>query len=340
MARLPVLLTIVSLLAATGGCRREDEIRQYTIPKQAESDRLAGRGADAAGPQRMLAAIVMQPSQGWFFKLMGAEEAINARADEFDAFLRSVRFRDDAPQWSLPSGWREEPGSQFRYATLKIDGTPLEVSVTKLARGETDEKEYVLANVNRWRSQLGLNGIAPDELQRETKQVELQGSTATYVDLVGQAKNNSMSAPLASGLKYEVPQGWREEPASGMRKASFRIGEEDKTAEVSIIDLDASAGDLLANVNRWRDQIGLEPTTQREIDEQVQSVAVGDHEGQYLEMLGDDKATIAVIVKAAGRAWFIKLSGDKDLVERQRDHFKSFVHSLSIGEATGAADGN
>jgi hypothetical protein len=144
----------------------------------------------------------------------------------------------------------------------------------------------------------------------------------------------------ASRLKYQVPEGWREEPASGMRKASFRIAEPDASAEVYIIDLDATAADLLPNVNRWREQIKLEPTTQREIDEHVQSIAVGEHRGQYLEMLGDGKATIAVIVKVAGRAWFIKLTGDKSLVERERDHFKSFAHSLSIGEAAGAIDGN
>jgi hypothetical protein len=357
MPRLPVLLTIAGLVASAAGCRPPDEIRHYTIPKQSEIDGLAGGGNETAGPQRMLAAIVLQPSQGWFFKLMGAEEAINQRAHEFGTFLKSVHFQDDAPQWSLPSGWREEPGNQFRYATLKIDGTPLEVSVTTLPRGDTDGKEYVLSNVNRWRGQVGLNSIGVNELERETKQIEIDGATATFVDLVGEAKSDSMSPPFASGLvgpsapgdatagathlKYQVPQGWREEPASGIRKASFRIGDADPNAEVSIIDLDASAADLLPNVNRWRGQIGLEPTTQREIDEHVQSIAVGDHEGQYLEMLGDDKATIAVIVKVAGRAWFIKLSGDKSLVERERDNFKnSFVHSLTIGEAPGAADVN
>ncbi|HWB11276.1 MAG TPA: hypothetical protein VG826_18755 [Pirellulales bacterium] len=347
MPRFFPLLTILGLLASAAGCRREDEIRQYTVPKQSRVDRLGGNGTETAGPQRMLAAVVLQPSQGWFFKLMGAEEAVNARADEFETFLKSVHFQDGAPQWSLPKGWREEAGNEFRYATLKIEGTPLEVSVSTLPRGEADETEYVLNNVNRWRGQLGLNAIRPDELQRETKQVELEGSTATYVDLVGEAKSDSMSPPFASGLArdasgltYEVPQGWREEPPSGIRKASFRIAEGETTADVSIIDLEASVAELLPNVNRWREQIKLGPTTQREIDKQVQSIAVGDREGQYLEMLGDDKATLVAILKAAGRAWFIKLTGDKSLVEGQRDHFKSFVHSLSIGEAAGAADGN
>jgi hypothetical protein len=356
MARLPIVLTFAGLVASAAGCRPQDEIRRYTVPKQSEIDRLGG-GKEATGPQRMLAAIVLRPSQGWFFKLMGPQEAVNARAEEFAGFLKSLRFQDETPAWSLPTGWEEQPGNQFRYATLKLDGTPLEVSVSTLPRGDTDETEYVLNNVNRWRGQLGLSNIAPDELQRETKQVELDGSTATLVDLLGEAKNDSMSPPFASGgraappsvrgangdaqhLNYQVPEGWREEAASGIRKASFRITQADTSGEVSVIDLDVSAADILPNVNRWRGQIELGPTTQREIDEHIQSIDVGGHEGRYIEMLGDEKATIAVIAKAAGRAWFIKLTGDRTLVEQQRDQFKGFVHSLSIGEATGATDGN
>lgn len=307
----------------------------------------------------MLAAIVLRPSQGWFFKLFGAEEAVNAHTDEFEAFLKSVHFQDDAtPEWSLPDGWTQKPGDQFRYTTLAIDGTPLEVTVSTLSRGDVDETDYVLSNVNRWRGQVGLGNIAPNELPRETKQVELRdGEMATVVDLVGRAKPGAMPGPFAGGLgaaappsaspgalspqlKYEVPDGWHEEAATGFRKASFRISENGQSAEVSVSDLDAAAGDLLPNVNRWREQVGLKPTTERDVDEHVASIDVGSHVGQYVEMFGDGKATSAVIVKASGRAWFLKLSGDRPLVEQQRDRFKSFVHSLTIGEDTGATDGN
>lgn len=305
----------------------------------------------------MLAAIVLRSSQGWFFKLLGPEQAVESHADAFNEFLKSVHFQDDTtPEWSLPAGWIEQPGNQFRFATLEIGGTGLEVTVSTLPRGDGDESEYVLSNVNRWRGQVGLNPIAPNELQRETKQVEIDDGTATMVDLVGHGKSGSMTAPFASGggmkspplasgsdspkLKYEVPDGWHEEAATGFRKASFRIDEGGQSAEVSVSDLDAAAGDLLPNVNRWRDQVGLKPTTERDVDEHVASIDVGSHVGQYVEMIGDGKATLAVIVKASGRAWFLKLSGDRPLVEQQRDRFKSFVHSLTIGEDTGAADGN
>lgn len=362
MTRVSVLLTLAALVACLGGCREEEGIRHYTVPKQSAIDRLANSGdesgsKEAVGRQRMLAAIVLRPSQGWFFKLMGPEDTVNKQTEGFSGFLKSLHFADDGtPQWSLPEGWRQQPGNQFRYATLTIGDAGLEVSVSSLPRGESDASEYVLNNVNRWRGQLGLADLSPDELQRETTQAELNGDTATLVDLVGEAKDDAMMrAPFASRglaapraatgdgetprLKYEVPTGWRQEPASGFRKASFRLAEGDLSGEVLVTDLDLAAGDLLPNVNRWRGQIGLEPTTEREMEQRVEPIDVGTNHGDYIEMLGDTKATIAVIVKAAGRAWFIKLTGDRGLVERQRDHFKSFVHSLTIGEAEGANDG-
>ncbi|HVX11819.1 MAG TPA: hypothetical protein VHC22_11610 [Pirellulales bacterium] len=361
MARLSTFFSpLIGLVVCTVGCSRQDEIRHYTVPKQAEVDRLAGGSDEPAGPKRMLAAIVLRPSQAWFFKLLGPETIVDTRSDEFNNFLKSLHFESDgAPQWSLPAGWTERPGDQMRYATLSIDGTPLEVTVTTLSRGDSDDAEYVLNNVNRWRGQLGLASLAPNELAGETKQVELNGAPATLVDLVGVAQAGSMSPPFAgssgrssspaadrdgtsagSKLKYDVPEGWHEEPATGFRKASFRLSDGGESGEVLVSDLDASAGDLLPNINRWRGMIGLEPTTQLDVDQHVESIGVGRHEGRYIEMIGEDKATFAVICQAAGRAWFIKMSGDRGLVERQRDHFKGFVHSLTIGEAAGAKDGN
>lgn len=362
MPRLLVLLASFAVAAALG-CGQTEEIRQYTVPKQEEIDRLAGnphaadeigpagsgpaQGAKPSEPQRMLAAIVLRPSQAWFFKLFGDQQAVDQHADEFNGFLKSVHFVDEStPDWSLPAGWTRQSGDQFRYATLAIDGTSLEATVSMLSFSGTDETDYVLSNVNRWRGQIGLDPITPNELARETKQIEIKDGHATLVDLVGAGNSGTMSPPMAgrrpaatsppaagqAKLKYEVPGGWQEEPAGGFRKASFKIHEAGETGDVSVTDLDAAAGDLLPNVNRWRGQVGLEPTTQLEVKQHAASIDVGTRQGQYIEMIGDEKATLGVIVKADDRAWFIKLTGDKKLVERQRDNFKTFVQSLLIGE--------
>lgn len=60
---------------------------------------------------------------------------------------------------------------------------------------------------------------------------------------------------------WKTPEGWSEQPGSGMRAATFRIGDAGKELECSVIALPAEdpASDeyLLPNINRWRGQLGL-----------------------------------------------------------------------------------
>ena len=59
---------------------------------------------------------------------------------------------------------------------------------------------------------------------------------------------------------WTAPAGWIEQAASGFRKGSFLVRDKDgKTADVSVISFPEAAGGLLANVNRWRNQLKLAP---------------------------------------------------------------------------------
>lgn len=362
-------LCLTAVLACLAGCKKPDEIRHYTVPQQEAIDQLAGAAEAPAGPSRMLAAAVLQPRQAWFFKLVGPDEAVAAQREPFNAFVKSLRFSDSdsPPDWTLPEGWSQRPASGMRYATIEIDADPpLELSITTLGREEGGEAAYLLANINRWRGQIGLADLAADRLDNETEQIEFDGGKATLVDLVGQMKpggpmmsggaGDAPFAPFASGgsrkpsgsspldhavapqgaatggapdLHYEVPQGWKEEPASGFRLASFQVSDGGQKAEVTVV---TAGGDLLANVNRWRGQIELGPTTQDQLDRDAQPIDVGELQGQYVELTGPKKTTLAVVVQAAGRTWFITLKGDKELAQHEAENFKTFVHSLNIGQ--------
>ncbi len=66
---------------------------------------------------------------------------------------------------------------------------------------------------------------------------------------------------------WTTPEGWTEEPASGMRAATFVIGDDADALECSVIPLPAPGGAassddyLLDNVNRWRKQLSLDEWT-------------------------------------------------------------------------------
>lgn len=204
-ARRGCLTLVCGLLALTlAGCRPDEAIRTYSIPKEAEE---APPAELPAG--RMLGAVVVRPTQGWFFKLMGPSEAVAAQADAFQSFLKTVKFpAAGPPTWQVPAGWREEPGGPMREATLVIpsEPKPLELTIVKLPRGGEDEADYVLKNVNRWRGQLQLPPIDKTQLAAETSPLELDGATATTVNIEGK---------LAPGGGTAMPGGRTAMPGGG-----------------------------------------------------------------------------------------------------------------------------
>jgi hypothetical protein len=180
----------VSVLLAVG-CKPREPIRHYQAPKGASSGR-ASPSAKPVSPHaatagRMLAAVVPHKDQAWFFKVTGPQDALGAHAEAFRELLRSLRFADGKPQWKTPEGWRQQPGSGMRFATLELGpaGQALELTVIPLSMPAGDEAGYVLANVNRWRTQLGLPSIAADKLSTEAEQIAFEGGVATAVDLTG-----------------------------------------------------------------------------------------------------------------------------------------------------------
>jgi len=192
------------------GCDRTEAIRHYRVPKEVAAGKSVPGGPETASPavspapssaappvaaaapaaaQRMLAAIVLRPDRAWFFKAVGPDAQVAEHADAFRSLLRSVRFVDETPQWTLPEGWRQKAGSGMRFATLEFGAAdqPLELTVIPLGVPPGEPSTYILSNVNRWREQLQLPRIAVEDLDKQTEQIELDGATATAVDLRGSA---------------------------------------------------------------------------------------------------------------------------------------------------------
>jgi hypothetical protein len=164
----------------------------------------------------------------------------------------------------------------------------------------------------------------------------------------GDAVDQAMDAPFT----FEKPEGWQQQPAAGMRKAVFAVTDGGNSATVTAIDLSAAApnvADPLANLNRWRGEIGLEPIKREELESKVHKIEVSGSPSDYLEAIPDasvaaesraKEATIAAIVPSGGNVWFFKLRGDRDLVVAQQENFKSFLESVRFKPADGAGDGN
>ena len=241
-ARHLCLLCAPLAVVALSGCGPEEEIQQYRVSKphvvfesnHVDRDATPGAAASPAArgeavPTRTLAALVPHGEQTWFFKLTGPDKAVAAREADFRKLVGSVRFSGPQarPEWTVPEGWTQASGGgEMRFATLqtKSDGESLEATVIPLPSAEGDFDEYVLANINRWRNQLGLEAIGANDLPENTTRIALPegNGEATLVNLAGEAAQGGGPpfAPFAGGQGM-LRSGSRTPPRA--RKLSRRL---------------------------------------------------------------------------------------------------------------------
>ncbi len=369
---LQLLAWCAALLAIAAGCRPQDQIAKYTVTKPELIDTtLASTGPAAeAKPQQMLGAIVLLPEAGWFFKLTGDPATVGKLGEPFIDFVTSVKFTKGAtaePKWELPEGWKALPGNEFRFATIEIpaassESKPLELSVTTLPKIPGDQaadNAYVLANVNRWRGQLGLSDLEVADLATETKAIDVDGRPGTLVNIKGQASGGGMAGPLAGGggpfaggggpfaggglppvestnqgsqqedskLDFTKPEGWTAIPPRTFGLAAFSVGEGEKKAEITV---SSAGGEMLANVNRWRGQIGLPSVNDAGLAEITKPTDTLGVKGSYVELVGPEKTILGVAATAGGNQYFVKLTGDNETAAAQKANFEAFVKSLQL----------
>jgi hypothetical protein len=152
------------------------------------------------------------------------------------------------------------------------------------------------------------------------------------------------AAPAAPPrLSWTKPEGWNEVPPGQMRAASFNVKADDgKQADVSVIPLPGAAGGDLANVNRWRGQVGLAPLSAEELATTAEAVEIAGQPAQLYDVAGaasgsgDPTRILGVIQQRDGMAWFFKMTGNDPLVAKEKFAFVAFLKSVKY-EAGAAA---
>ncbi|MDQ3117885.1 MAG: hypothetical protein M3Q86_14985 [Verrucomicrobiota bacterium] len=150
-----------------------------------------------------------------------------------------------------------------------------------------------------------------------------------------------VAAPLA--VHWTAPAGWEEQAPSGFRKGSFLVTDaEGKKADVSVISFPEAAGGLLANVNRWRDQLKLAPIT--DVVQAGTPMEVAGRDMFFVELVSEEPLSpdgsksriLGAIFPAGAETWFFKMIGPDALVDSQREAFRQFLQSVHPTEGEGA----
>lgn len=141
------------------------------------------------------------------------------------------------------------------------------------------------------------------------------------------------SAPMAAAdLHWQAPAGWKELPASGMRRASFQVPGPAGAGDLSVVVLPGPAGGTLANINRWRGQLGLGEFSAADL--QAQSKRASSPAGPLVVVdfagNGSNSGTrlLAAILETPQQTWFFKLTGPEATVAGSRRGFMEFIAGL------------
>lgn len=137
-------------------------------------------------------------------------------------------------------------------------------------------------------------------------------------------------APAQPSLEWQAPAGWKPKPAGGMRLATYIIPAKGGQAELAVVAIAGSAGGSLANVNRWRGQLGLPPIDQGQLMKQALTVNSKAGTALLVDLAGADRKSglLAAILPTPAQTWFFKITGPADATAAAKPAFLEFLGSL------------
>lgn len=184
---------------------------------------------------------------------------------------------------------------------------------------------------------LTLTGCKRDEVKVYQADANEAAASATPSAAMPMTMPPGLPAPDNQGrpqLKFILPAGWKENPASQFRVASFSVSENGQQADVSVIPMDGMAGGNLANVNRWRGQIGLEQIEESALPALTEKAEIAGQAAELFDLAGTGGAAqriIASVLHRENTAWFFKITGASELVEKNKAAFIAFLKSVEFG---------
>lgn len=138
------------------------------------------------------------------------------------------------------------------------------------------------------------------------------------------------AAPVGDGsVTWQLPDGWVPVKGSSARYATIGLtGTDGSKAELAVTHFPGDVGGDLANVNRWRAQIGLPPVDEAALAPAITGIAAGPKTIKVIDATGPQNRCAAGWVAHGGETWFFKLTGPDPLISAEKAKFTAFIESI------------
>jgi hypothetical protein len=338
-------VTVALSLLAFAGCKKP-QIRVYTVAKETAPVPAVAESQTALNtPPRAKPQLDYQLPAGWQEAGPSEFSLLNFRIPSADGEamvnimpLAGLAGRDTA----IVNMWRAQVGQpELDESAATAALTPVEIAgepgrlfeVTGTRDGQTTR--IVTAFVHRpdgsWFYKLqGADATVAAQkpvFLEFLKSVKIKEGTTAATAPPGTASTESAPAPA-----MVAPEGWQTLPPGQMQVAKFGVTTKDGAkAEVSVSVFPSDTGGTLANVNRWRRQLGLGEVDEAGLAECVTPLEGSSIDGAPGAMLADlsneNRRLLGAVVPREGRWWFYKMMGDAAAVDAEREDFIHFVKS-------------
>ena len=176
---------------------------------------------------------------------------------------------------------------------------------------------------------LGMAGCNKDE---NVRVYSVAKESSKPQSMMTAAQSDKPDLPVnSSPISWTTPTDWKELAPTSIRIGNFKVpGKDGKQAQVAITSFPGSVGTELDNWNRWRRELKLPETDEKEI--KSEGGKVGDNSAKLYDIAGDDSRTVVAVVQRDGASWFFKLNGDKETVASARNTFLDFLKTIKFTE--------
>lgn len=183
------------------------------------------------------------------------------------------------------------------------------------------------------------NDTANAPAAESTAPAQPSGEVPGPISSRGQAVPSGGGDQQGTGLAFDMPAGWTEEPASGMRMAQATIPGPGGPGSLTVFFFGPGGGGPVdANIQRWIEQVETSAQAKQETFETGNGYQV-----TWVEVAGTLKPSmmgtgptepqpnsrlLGAVVEGPGGPWFFKATGPDATLAPQREAFLGMVRSV------------
>jgi hypothetical protein len=155
------------------------------------------------------------------------------------------------------------------------------------------------------------------------------GAAASGADMAG---GPAVQTAVGDGLVWTVPSNWQSKVGSAMRKATYSVASAGgASAELAISAFPGDVGGEVANVIRWRGQVGLGAIGDAEAAAAIMRLEVNGLKVGVVDVVDpspNGTRLLGAMVPYGGATWFFKLTGPDSVVGEAKPAFLEFLKTL------------